>query len=111
MVGQYLPKKPKFTFCYNVLKRQIFLTTKRGQHAGVFCWIKLYIVHTPYEHIPMQSSTRMPTWMMQTRGQWPPTTHVNLTFDLIVGRLVAEWKFWSDTSGCVPVDFQMSPSN
>jgi hypothetical protein len=30
MVGQYLPKKLKFTFCYNTLKRQIFLTSKQG---------------------------------------------------------------------------------
>jgi hypothetical protein len=30
MVWQYLPKKLKFTFCYNTLKRQIFLTSKQG---------------------------------------------------------------------------------
>jgi hypothetical protein len=30
MVGQYLPKKSKFTFCYSVLKKQNFLTTKQG---------------------------------------------------------------------------------
>jgi hypothetical protein len=30
MVGQYLPKKPKFTFCCSALKKQIFLTSKQG---------------------------------------------------------------------------------
>jgi hypothetical protein len=30
MAGQYLPKKPKFTFCYSVLERKIFLTSKQG---------------------------------------------------------------------------------
>jgi hypothetical protein len=30
MVEHYLPKKPKFTFCYSALKRQIFLTSKQG---------------------------------------------------------------------------------
>jgi hypothetical protein len=30
MVGQYLPKKSKFTFCCSALKKQIFLTSKQG---------------------------------------------------------------------------------
>jgi hypothetical protein len=29
MVGQYLPNKPKFTFCYSALKTQIFLTSNQ----------------------------------------------------------------------------------
>jgi hypothetical protein len=30
MIGQYLIKKLKLNFCYSVLKRQFFLTSKQG---------------------------------------------------------------------------------
>jgi hypothetical protein len=41
MVGLYLPKKPKFTFCYSALKMQIFLTPKQG--IGNKGWTKLKV--------------------------------------------------------------------
>jgi hypothetical protein len=37
MVGQYLPKKSKFTFCYGAVKRQIFLTSKQALAGGGEC--------------------------------------------------------------------------
>jgi hypothetical protein len=42
MVGQYLSKKPKCTFCYSVLKRQFFLTSKQGLIEKYAVMVKMW---------------------------------------------------------------------
>jgi hypothetical protein len=56
MVGQYLPKKPKFTFCYSAVERQIFLASK--QHPDIDHEDATFRLHEKLTTIPSKRIDR-----------------------------------------------------